>query len=198
MDKGDSSIMPAKKTCETCGHNKLTARQYPCNACPAKSHERWAPVPAKPEGVTVEALDTLILSLLRTYNAGRPYKAAAMLRALRPLVEEAACKRAIVAVGYVWGIATRGHIMVADNPEGPLHVAATWPAAADWAEAQAVPKERWSKPVRLCDFEELREIAKAIGATRHGWFTTTGRLMGYVRGYAGDAWNQDTDRVKLP
>jgi len=196
--------MPTEQSCETCASYYVPTKDGRCLNCSLHYISEWVPMPAPPTPVTVAAVDMLLSRFSILLTAATPWEndAAAMLRALRPLVERKQCEDRIVAAGCRWE-AGSGHdaklgitIFGGDSPRREHF--STWPAAAAWAEAQTVPKERWSKPVRLCDFEELREIAKAIGATRHGWFTTTGRLMGYVRGYAGDAWNQDTDCVKLP
>jgi len=199
--------MPTDQTCAAYGNQDLSKADDRCSICHYAYVNQRVPMPAPPTPVTVAAVDMLLsrFSILLTAATSWENDAAAMLRAVRTLVEEANCKRRVDATGATWKQDQAG------GPNDPIFVCdlvaeskyvyirvKTWPEAADWAEARAVKRERWSKPVRLCCFEELREIAKAIGATRHTRFMATEPLTGYVRGYAGDAWNQDTDCVKLP
>ena len=199
--------MPTEQSCETCASYYVPTKDGRCLNCSLHYISEWVPMPAPPTPVTVAAVDMLLsrFSILLTAATSWENDAAAMLRAVRTLVEEANCKRRVDATGATWKQDQAGGpndpILVCDLVAESKYVyirVKTWPEAADWAEARAVKRERWSKPVRLCCFEELREIAKAIGATRHTRFMATEPLTGYVRGYAGDAWNQDTDCVKLP
>jgi hypothetical protein len=193
------------QTCEAYGNRGLSQADERRAICPNGYVRQWVPMPAPPAPVTIAAVDTLLsrFSILLTAATSWENAAAAMLRALRPLVERKQCEDRIVAVGYRWE-AGSGHdaklgitILGGDSPRREHF--STWPAAADWAEAQAAPKERWSKPIEEMNEQEVIDTLLAIGVTDpYARSSNQSHRRGYLRGYARDRWDRDTDRVKLP
>jgi hypothetical protein len=138
-------------------------------------------------------------------NQGR--EKVLMLLDLRPLVEEAECKRRVEAAGFAW--AHRPHSKaLEDKPVGLWETCAevgstrwfaTWPDAAAWseaqAEAQAAKRPRWSKPISEMTRDEAKEMAISFGASR---VLDRSAWCDVLRGAARDAHDPDTDRVRLP
>lgn len=161
----------SEQTCETCGNQDVSHANWPCRACPCAYVSQWVPMPAPPEAepVTVEALDTMAEGLDHLSGSVFPRQAAAMLRALRPLV----------------ALAEQSPVPLADLVEE--------------AECQRriAPKKRWSKPIGEMDAGEINATILAIGA-RVGDFCphTPDGLRGYAA--AKQLWFPVRDRVKLP
>lgn len=171
-----------------------------CEACGTELPE------AKAAG-SMEELDDQI-ACLQTFP-----KTQGMLLALRPLavlaqraggaeeleklVEAEECKQRIVEAGCNWVNWSCGVLRVHVNGCGttPTQDCEDWPAAAEWAEAQAKPKERWSEPVGKMSRETKEALMDKLGGLhRKGWMMDTY----YLRGLARDAWDPATDRILLP
>jgi len=166
------------------------------------------PLPAQPEaGVTLAELDATARAVLEGYCWDTRIAASEMLRALRPLVEEAECKRRIVDAGFEWQEcrSTDGAGAISLCKQGPgaepwpgwRAVAQTWPAAAAWAEAQGPKGERWSEPVQSMTVRRLYELLDAI-APGHDSHPINPRLYLRIAADKQRLYDAERDRVQLP
>jgi len=170
------------------------------------------PTPPEQEVVTLEALDSLAERLVARQSIVAN-EAAAMLRALGPLaalaerspvpleelVEEVECKRRIVEAGWSWKDASDAKRVLIEfdhKAAGKTTIGCeTWPEARDWAEAQAAKREpQWSEPVNQMTGPGTLALLETFGGKRDERYPTTVLL----RGAARDAWNRDTDCIRLP
>jgi hypothetical protein len=136
---------------------------------------------------TLAELDALVCRIMLP----QPMReAAAMLRALRPLVEEAEAKRRIEAAGYSWSYEHHGDRRVRVWMGGVRKLGyATWTEAAAWAEAQAEKREVWSKPVgEMTDAEMDAHVCSLASKSRIAL-----RALADAQGL----YNPTTDRIRL-
>ncbi len=190
--------------CETCKHQGVSIADQPCASCCNSHASNWQPMPAPPEpgGLTVGALDAVTEAVL---NGGFPdtrTAAAAMLRALRSLVEAKECKRAVMDAGCGWNVSSthwgrtdcKG-ILLRDTQTGEEKSVATWPEARDWAEAQAAKRKPRRSPrvMSMCE-SEARELALDCGARED---TAVGSWWDVLRGAARGGWDPATDTIRL-
>ena len=166
------------------------------------------PLPAQPEaGVTLAELDATARAVLEGCCGDTRIAASEMLRALRPLVEEAECKRRIVDAGFEWQEcrSTDGAGAISLCKQGPgaepwpgwRAVAQTWPAAAAWAEAQGPKGERWSEPVQSMTVRRLYELLDAI-EPGHDSHPMSPRLYLRIAADKQRLYDAERDRVQLP
>jgi hypothetical protein len=190
-------------TCETCGHGNVSMGAEPCCKCPCSYTSQWVPMPAKPEagGVTLAELD----ALLRLQPAlGILDDLTCSLRALRPLVEEAECKRLIDSAGCVWSNGSNGRISVTASGT-PWKDMPTWPESVAWAEAQAAKRERWSEPVSEMDAERANTVLRRTGYPGSTYILQGDREATYNLGQMLRAWGYgrgiyraEDDTILLP
>ncbi len=185
-----------------------------CNAC-------GQPMPATPEpgGVTVEALRTLQHRCVGYSRDRLEWHVWEMLEALRPLavlaeqspvplaglVEEAEYKHRIVESGFECRVDTHHNgsysAWVRKSEEENWTFRGSLRQAAEWAEAQAAPEPRRSKPVGEMGGNEVTELYTALGVV----MPTVG-VTGYAdraqvcRGYAiaKGIYDGPTDTILLP
>ena len=126
------------------------------------------------------------------------------LDALRPLVEDAECKRRIEAAGFAWAHRPYSKAFMDRTiglwsescPLGSTSWFVTWPESAAWAEEQAAKRERWSKHTKDMTTQEVVDTLLQIGGTVSDFASsTTMHLVGYARGKG--IYDEKTDRIRL-
>lgn len=151
-----------EKGCDNCGN--LTGPCVVCLPSVPSAHPNWTPKPAAAKALpTLAELDAEIATCGDGWH-----ETGDMLRAIRPLVEEAECKAAIVAEGCDWKHHSDGWIWV-DRPypigrsNNAGHRFDDWPSARDWALEQAAAREEEAAK------QKARERIAAAGARVKDW-----------------------------